>query len=68
MTSLKVKTTLTQLFLLPASARLPEWEQGSFLQGEGMAVYCNSVYIPKFCCWIISYPVLVITPPMLLVD
>lgn len=27
MTSLKVKTTLTPLFLLPASARLPEWKQ-----------------------------------------
>lgn len=50
MTSLKVKTTLTQLFLLSILTRLPEWKQDSSLRGGGMHVYCNSLYRQKLCC------------------
>lgn len=54
MTSLKVQTTPRQLF--SQAARM----ETAFCRVGGMAVCWNSVCIPKFCCWIISPPVLVI--------
>lgn len=67
MTSLEVKTTLTQLFLLSVLRGLPEWKQDNFLQGEGMPVYCKSFYKQKLGCLIVCYTVSAI-PPMLAVN
>lgn len=64
MTSLKVKTTLAQLFLLSVSTRLPEWKQDNFLQGGGMHMHCNSVYLQKLYCLIICYTVSSIPPKL----
>lgn len=61
MASLKVKTTLTQLFLQSVLTRLPEWKQGDFLQGGGVRVCCNSDYLQKLpslviCCTVGGIP------------